>query len=134
MKQKIIEISTSGKGLYEFTKQLHSLFKYPQVGMVNVFIQHTSASLTIQENADPSAKSDLEEFLDRLIPDNEPWHQHTHEGADDTTSHMKSSLTSSSLSIPVINQQLGLGTWQGLYLWEHRHAPHRRKIIVTLME
>ncbi|MCB0385451.1 MAG: secondary thiamine-phosphate synthase enzyme YjbQ, partial [Bdellovibrionales bacterium] len=102
-------------------------------GLVHLFLQHTSASLVIQENADPTAKADLETFLERLAPENETWHTHTIEGPDDTTSHLKSALTQAFLVLPVRNGRLALGTWQGLYLWEHRKAPHRRKILVTVM-
>jgi secondary thiamine-phosphate synthase enzyme len=99
-------------------------------GICTVFIQHTSASLTIQENADPSARRDLEEWLNRLVPEGDPLFTHTLEGADDMPSHVKSALTATSLSIPVIGARLALGTWQGIYLWEHRYAPGRRSVVV----
>ena len=132
--QKQLSIQTKGRGLQLITPLIQSALEgqLPQVGVLNCFIQHTSASLIIQENADPTARRDLEEFLNRLAPDDQPWHQHTLEGADDSSSHMKSSLTSCSLNIPVTDHQLGLGRWQGLYLWEHRHQPHVRNLVLTL--
>ena len=103
-----------------------------QAGMCNVFIRHTSASLTINENADPTAREDLEAFLDRVAPENEPSYRHTLEGPDDMPSHIKSSLTDSSLNIPVLGGALALGTWQGIYLCEHREHPSARSIIVSV--
>jgi secondary thiamine-phosphate synthase enzyme len=94
---------------------------------------HTSASLLIQENADPTARQDLEEFLERLAPEGQSWHRHTLEGPDDTTSHLKSALTNSSLNIPISNCALGLGTWQGIYLWEHRRSAHLRRLTLTVL-
>jgi secondary thiamine-phosphate synthase enzyme len=99
-------------------------------GLCTVFIRHTSASLTIQENADPSAKADLEAWLNRLVPENDRLYTHTFEGPDDMPSHIKAVLTNVSLSIPVIEGRLTLGTWQGIYLWEHRRSPHTREIVV----
>jgi secondary thiamine-phosphate synthase enzyme len=132
--QTQIEIATSGRGLFSVTKEIEKALNGKSgSGILNIFIQHTSASLLIQENADPSAKRDLEEFLDRLVPENQNWHRHLDEGADDTVSHMKSSITATSLTIPFIDGRLALGTWQGVYVWEHRRAPHRRKIILTLI-
>lgn len=129
-----IVISTEGKGLYEFTSKIHETFdqKWPDQGLLNIFIKHTSASLIIQENADPTAKQDLEEFLERLAPENQSWHKHTLEGPDDTTSHLKSCLTQTSLTIPIESKKLALGTWQGVYLWEHRTMGHNRNILLTL--
>jgi secondary thiamine-phosphate synthase enzyme len=131
--QREILVSTSGKGLYLITDQVFECFErsLPKTGLLNLFIQHTSASLLIQENADPSAREDLEEFLERLIPEGEPWYRHTHEGPDDTTSHLKSALTATALTLPIQNGRVALGTWQGIYLWEHRHAQHHRKILAT---
>jgi len=94
-----------------------------------VFVRHTSASLTIQENADPSARRDLEAWLNRLVPENDPHFTHTSEGPDDMPSHIKAALTSVSLTIPIVDGRLALGTWQGIYLWEHRARPHRRSIV-----
>ena len=102
--------------------------------MCNIFIQHTSASLTIQENADYSAKRDLESWINREVPENHTDYTHTHEGADDMPSHIKSVITDTSLNIPVRSSTLMLGTWQGVYLWEHRCSSHTRKIVVTLIK
>ena len=99
-------------------------------GLCTIFIRHTSASLLIQENADPSARHDLENWLNRLVPENDPLYTHTLEGADDMPAHIKSALTASSLSIPVDQNQLLLGTWQGIYLWEHRHFSGRRELVI----
>jgi secondary thiamine-phosphate synthase enzyme len=99
-------------------------------GLCTVFIRHTSASLLIQENADPSARRDLEAWLDRLAPERDPIYTHNDEGPDDMPSHIKAALTATSLSIPIVKGRLALGTWQGIYLWEHRRAPHTREIVV----
>jgi secondary thiamine-phosphate synthase enzyme len=101
-----------------------------QEGLCTVFIQHTSASLTIQENADPSARRDLETWLKRLVPEHDPLYTHTIEGPDDMPSHIKAALTATSLSIPVVDGSLGLGTWQGIYVWEHRRHASTRRILV----
>jgi secondary thiamine-phosphate synthase enzyme len=129
------EIRTSKDGLIEITKEIENkLLEFEgESGHCNVFIQHTSASLIIQENADPSAKYDLEKWIKRLVPENDPNYTHTAEGLDDMPSHIKSVLTQSSITIPVIDKELILGTWQGIYLWEHRTSPHRRKITVSLV-
>ncbi|MCP4453821.1 MAG: YjbQ family protein, partial [Planctomycetes bacterium] len=117
-----LTISTRGQGLYEFTTQVQQVVSEAQVieGLCTVMVQHTSASLTIQENADPSAKHDLEQWLNRLVPEHDPHFTHTAEGPDDMPSHIKAVLTSTSLSIPISDGCLALGTWQGIYLWEHR--------------
>jgi secondary thiamine-phosphate synthase enzyme len=127
-----LRISVPGQGLHEFTDQVEKVVASSGIseGICTVFIQHTSASLTIQENADPSARRDLEEWLNRLVREGDPIFTHTLEGADDMPSHVKSALTATSLSIPVIGARLALGTWQGIYLWEHRHAPGRRSVVV----
>ncbi len=101
-------------------------------GLCTLFIQHTSASLLIQENADPDAKNDLEQWLNRLVPENDPIYTHTQEGADDMPAHIKSALTATSLSIPFSGRRLLLGTWQGVYLWEHRHYQGVRNIAVHI--
>ncbi|WP_251358109.1 secondary thiamine-phosphate synthase enzyme YjbQ [Kangiella sp. TOML190] len=131
-----ISLSTAGQGLYEFTAKIQSLVGQETVknGLCHLFIQHTSCSLIIQENADPSAKADLEAWMNRLVPENDPLYTHTFEGAGDMPAHIKSIVTATHLSIPVIEGQLALGTWQGVYLWEHRHAAHHRKIIMTLSD
>lgn len=133
MKQHLISLKTRGKGLYEFTSEISRFVESLdiKIGIINVFVKHTSASLIIQENADPSAKVDLNEFIERLVPENQSWHTHTHEGPDDTTSHLKSCITQTSLNIPITNGQLNIGTWQGVYLWEHRDRPHNRSIVLT---
>ena len=98
-----------------------------------LFRSHTSASLLIQENADPTAKADMEEFLERLVPEGEAWYRHLMEGPDDTTSHLKAALTNTFLSIPILQSKLGLGIWQGIYLWEHRKMPQSRRIVATII-
>ena len=102
-------------------------------GLLTVFIQHTSASLVIQENADPDVTLDMRDFFERLVPESGPDYRHTLEGADDMTSHIRSALTQTSLSIPLISSQLTLGTWQGLYVFEHRTHPHKRHVLLHLM-
>ncbi len=135
MYQTQIEIKTKGQGLYPITDAIRSAIagNLPKTGLLNCFITHTSASLLIQENFDPTAKEDLEEFFSRLAPENQTWHRHTVEGPDDTTSHLKAALTATSLVVPIREGNLGLGTWQGIYLFEHRTAAHERKIILTVM-
>ena len=127
-----LRISVRGQGLCEFTEQVQKVVTSSGIseGICTVFIQHTSASLTIQENADPSARRDLEQWLNRLVREGDPLFTHTLEGADDMPSHIKSALTATSLSIPVIGARLALGTWQGIYLWEHRRASGRRSVVV----
>lgn len=125
-------VESRGKGLYEFTKAVTAEVERAnvQTGLCTVFVQHTSASLTIQENADPSARRDLERWLDRLVKPNDPDFTHTAEGPDDMPSHIKAALTATTLGIPVMDGRLALGTWQGIYLWEHRIRPHRRCVVV----
>jgi len=129
---KAIHLKTKGQGLHEITDEIIRLVVSTEVreGLCTLFIQHTSASLTIQENADPSARCDLETWLNRLVPEDDPLYTHTTEGPDDMPSHIKAILTSTSLSIPVLEGRLVLGTWQGIYLWEHRKRPHQRTVIV----
>ena len=131
---RTLTIETSGQGLYEITGEVSGVVhsEASSDGLCTLFCQHTSASLTIQENADPTAKSDLEEWLMRLVPEDDPHFTHTYEGPDDMPAHIKTALTSTSLSIPVNKGTLMLGTWQGIYLWEHRSSKHRRKVIVHL--
>lgn len=126
----IIRIKTKGPGLVEITRDVRSALGSTEVkdGICHLFIQHTSASLLIQENADPSARRDLENWLSRLVPEDDPLYTHTAEGPDDMPAHIKSALTATCLSIPVIDADLALGTWQGIYLWEHRASPHTRSI------
>jgi secondary thiamine-phosphate synthase enzyme len=131
---KNITVRAPHQGLFNFTSQVTQIVHENgiQEGLCTLFVQHTSASLIIQENADPSAKRDLERWLNRLVPENDPLYTHTLEGADDMPAHIKSVLTATSLSIPIVNQRLALGTWQGIYLWEHRHQGGRRSIIIHL--
>lgn len=125
-------VRTKGQGLYEVTDEVTSIVRESGVteGLCTVFIRHTSASLTIQENADPSARRDLEAWLSRLVPERDQLFTHTAEGPDDMPSHIKSILTDVSLSIPVANGDLVLGTWQGIYVWEHRRHGHARQVVV----
>jgi len=127
-----IQLRTRGQGLHEFTNEVARVVREAGVdeGLCTVFVRHTSASLLVQENADPSAQRDLERWLNRLVPENDDLYSHTTEGPDDMPAHIKASLTTTSLSIPVIGGQLALGTWQGLYLWEHRHIGSEREIVV----
>jgi secondary thiamine-phosphate synthase enzyme len=127
-----IELSTRGQGLYEFTHQVSSIVGAAGViaGLVTVYCRHTSCSLLINENADPDVCRDLEAFMKRLVPDGDPHFIHTLEGPDDMAAHVKTALTATSLSIPMTGGRLALGTWQGIYLFEHRKAPHRREVMV----
>lgn len=129
-----LTITTRQQGLHNVTREIAALVSSAEIGegLCTIFVQHTSASLIIQENADPSARHDLERWLNRLVAENDPLYTHTQEGPDDMPSHIKSVLTATSLSIPVVRGQLALGTWQGIYLWEHRSSSHRRKLVVHL--
>lgn len=131
---KILSIHTRGQGLHEFTSDVESAVKAAGLseGLCTVFIQHTSASLLIQENADPSARHDLEKWLNRLVKEDDPIITHTLEGSDDMPSHIKAALTATSLSIPILDGHLALGTWQGIYLWEHRRRGDTRRVIVYI--
>jgi secondary thiamine-phosphate synthase enzyme len=131
---KIITVSTIGQGLHEVTGQIEAVVSSAGIseGLCTVLVQHTSASLTVQENADPSARGDLEAWLCRLVPENDPLYTHTMEGADDMPAHIKAALTATSLSIPVVNSRLALGTWQGIYLWEHRHRGASRRLAIHI--
>ena len=124
--------ATRGQGLHEITSQVAKLVKKSGVeeGLCTVFVRHTSASLVIQENADPTAKQDLERWLNRLVPEGDPFYRHDTEGPDDMPAHIKSALTQTSLSVPILKGKLSLGTWQGIYLWEHRHRGGEREIVV----
>jgi secondary thiamine-phosphate synthase enzyme len=130
----ILSIPTRAQGLYEFTDQVRSAVAAAGLdeGLCTLFVRHTSASLIIQENADPSAKRDLEAWLSRLVPENDPLFTHDSEGQDDMPAHVKAALTAVSLSIPIAQGKLTLGTWQGIYLWEHRRAPHSRQVVVHI--
>lgn len=127
-----ILVEAPGRGLVEITAEVARVVAASGVaeGLCTVFVRHTSASLVIQENADPSARRDLERWLDRLVPDGDPLFTHTAEGPDDMPSHVKAALTAVSLGIPVAGGRLALGTWQGIFLWEHRRRPRRREVVV----
>ena len=128
-------IATRGRGFYEFTDEIAAWIRDQkfQTGLLTLFVRHTSASLLIQENADPEVRRDLERFFARLVPDGDPLFRHTSEGDDDMPAHVRTALTSVQLSIPVHAGALALGTWQGIYLWEHRIAPHRRRVVAHLI-
>ncbi|HEX9724222.1 MAG TPA: secondary thiamine-phosphate synthase enzyme YjbQ [Vicinamibacteria bacterium] len=129
---KRITVSTSGQGLHEITDQVESVVQQAGLaeGLCTVMVQHTSASLVIQENADPAARRDLENWLNALVPEKNPLYTHTTEGPDDMPSHIKSALTATSIGIPIVSGRLGLGTWQGIFLWEHRRRGSRRHVLV----
>ena len=131
-----LTVRTPGQGLHEITSRIAEVVAGSQLaeGLCTLFIQHTSASLTIQENADPSARHDLEAWLNRLVKEGDPIYTHNDEGPDDMPSHIKAILTSTSLSIPVVDGELALGRWQGIYVWEHRRKPYDRQIIVHVSE
>ncbi len=128
-------VATRGKGTYEITEEVASAVKASAIrnGTATVFVRHTSCSLIMMENADPSARRDLEKFFERLVPEDTPWFEHTAEGGDDSTSHIRSVLTRSSEVVPIAEGRMQLGTWQGIFLFEHRRAPHRRQIAVTII-
>jgi secondary thiamine-phosphate synthase enzyme len=130
-----LEIETRGRGFYDFTDKVASVLSKSglKTGVATLHLQHTSASLLIQENADPEVRRDLERFFSRICPDGDPIFQHTAEGEDDMPAHVRTALTAVSLSIPFEHGELALGTWQGIYLWEHRHHPHRRRVTVHLL-
>ena len=127
-----LTIQTRGQGLYEFTDKVRAIVAGTETdtGLCTVFVRHTSASLVIQENADPSAKRDLKAWLRRLVPERDELYTHTSEGPDDMPAHIKAALTATSIAIPIMSRELALGTWQGIYLWEHRTAPQTRRIVV----
>lgn len=138
MPSKTITIDTKGQGLYEFTRTAEEFVQADgnEDGLLTVFVRHTSCSLLIQENADPDVRRDLEEFFARIVPPSSDaamrWVRHTDEGPDDMPAHIKAALTQVSIGIPVIAGRLALGTWQGLYLFEHRDRPHRRSVVLHL--
>lgn len=133
--QTTLSIRSHGKGTVEFTDEIAREVSRSALsrGVVTVFCQHTSCSLVIMENADPSARRDLERWLDRLVPENDPVFEHTLEGPDDMPSHIKMALTRTSETIPFAEGRLLLGTWQGVFLWEHRRASHARRVVVTVI-
>jgi secondary thiamine-phosphate synthase enzyme len=130
-----LEVRTEGKGLHEITDDVQAKVDKCGVrnGTVTVFVRHTSCSLVIMENADPTARRDLEEFFDRLVPEDSDYFTHNFEGSDDMPSHIRMVLTRTNETIPIIGGKMQLGTWQGIFLFEHRRAPHRRKISVTII-
>ena len=133
-RQQSLEIRTEGRGTYDLSAEIRSLVAASGigVGICHVFIRHTSASLMLCENADPDVMHDLESFMTRVVPDGDPMFTHTAEGPDDMPAHVRSVLTQSDLNLPIQDGRCALGTWQGVYLWEHRHAPHRRTVVVTM--
>lgn len=131
---KKLDVQVPGQGLHDITTSVKALVSHAgfEEGLCTLYIQHTSASLLIQENYDPSARVDLENWLNRLVPENDSLYTHTLEGLDDMPAHIKSALTAVSISIPIIGGQLALGTWQGVFLWEHRHDVSTRQILIHL--
>ena len=134
MHQLEFSIDTAGRGTYDLTDKVKDASRESGVstGLCHVFLRHTSASLMLCENADPAVMADLESFMSRLTPDGDPMFTHTAEGPDDMSAHVRSVLTHNDLNVPVRNGQCDLGRWQGIYLWEHRHAPHHRDVTVTI--
>jgi secondary thiamine-phosphate synthase enzyme len=130
-----ITISTRGKGLYPFTKGVEEWLAKQKLtnGLLTAFMQHTSCSLVVQENADPDVTLDLRDFFERLVPEDDGDYRHTSEGPDDMTSHIRSTLTQTSISIPLVSGRLALGTFQGLYVFEHRSHPHQRRVVLQLI-
>ena len=128
-------IETRGKGTVEITREVAAVVARSgvRVGAATIFVRHTSASLVIMENADPAARRDLEEFFERLVPEGMPWFTHTEEGPDDMPSHIRMALTRTSEVVPILESRLVLGTWQGVFLFEHRRASHRREIVVSVI-
>lgn len=137
MKQAVtsFQVATRGKGLFEITEEVERWVSAQafNTGLLTLFIRHTSASLTVQENADPDVIADLNDWFGRLVKENDPNFRHTLEGPDDMPAHIRSALTATQLSIPVINGRMSLGTWQGIYVFEHRRAPHRRVVAAHLI-
>jgi secondary thiamine-phosphate synthase enzyme len=134
IQQEEIRISTGGRGTYDLSRQVQDAVKASGIntGLCHVFIRHTSASLMICENADPAVMRDMEAFMSRQVPDGDPMFTHTAEGPDDMPAHVRSVLTQTDLNVPVSEGRCALGTWQGIYLWEHRIAPHDRKVLLTI--
>lgn len=133
--QHTLTVRSPGPGTHEITAEIAAAVARSKIerGIAVIFCQHTSCSLVIMENADPSARRDLERWLDRLVPENDPDFAHTLEGPDDMPSHIKMALTRTSETVPIADGRMSLGTWQGIFLWEHRRAPHSRRVIVTVM-
>jgi secondary thiamine-phosphate synthase enzyme len=133
--QEKLEIRTNGKNLYEITDEVQAKIDRSGArnGTVSVFVQHTSCSVVIVENADPTARRDLEEFFDRLVPEDADYFTHGSEGSDDMPSHIRMVLTRTSETVPIVDGKMQLGTWQGIFLFEHRRAPHRRRVFLTII-
>ena len=133
---RTISIPTSGRGLIDISERVESIVMQASrpAGLCTVFVRHTSASLLIQENADPAVLADLEQWLAKWVVDGDPVFTHRAEGPDDMAAHIRSALTQTSISVPYVNHQLMLGTWQGIYLWEHRYAPHTRELAIHVAE
>ena len=129
-----LTIAVSGQGLHAITPQVAAVIERAEIdaGLCTLFIQHTSASLLIQENYDPTAADDLQRWFNRLVPESDPLYRHTMEGRDDMPAHIKSALTATSIAIPIISGRLALGSWQGIFVWEHRHAAQQRRIIIHM--
>lgn len=132
--QHELQVSTSGRGTYDISRDIQRAVSESGVraGICHVFVRHTSASLMLCENADPDVRRDLETFMSRVVPDGDPEFRHSSEGPDDMPAHVRSVLTSSDLTIPVMDGRCALGTWQGVYLWEHRYQSHNRKVLLTI--
>lgn len=136
MKQKILHLETNGRGTYDVSTDIQNVVAEMNIqsGLCHLFLQHTSASLILCENADPTVRTDLENFMAGIAPDGAPEYLHDMEGPDDMPAHIRSILTQNSLTIPISNGRCALGTWQGIYLWEHRTRGHHRKLLVTLQD
>jgi secondary thiamine-phosphate synthase enzyme len=134
MHQESFQTSTRGRGTYDISREIMQIVARSGIttGLCHIFVHHTSASLVLCENADPSVRSDLEQFMSKLVPDGDPMFDHTMEGPDDMPAHIRSILSKMDLTIPVTNGRCGLGTWQGVYLWEHRIHPQNRQVTVTV--
>lgn len=134
IRHKTITVSTRGRGTHELTAEVQAFVRQSGVatGLCHVFVHHTSASLMLCENADPSVRRDLEAFMGRLVRDGDPLFEHTTEGPDDMPAHIRTLLTQTGLTMPIIDGACALGTWQGVYLWEHRTHPHRRRVTITV--
>lgn len=132
--QQSIDIQTQGRGTFEITKKVQHIVAESgiQTGLCHIFVHHTSASLILCENADPDVRHDLETFMSRIVPDGDPAYRHSNEGPDDMPAHIRSVITQTGLNIPVAQGRCNLGTWQGVYLWEHRTASHHRRITITV--
>lgn len=130
-----IEVQSKGRGLTEFTREVRAFVDASGVreGLLTVFCRHTSAALLIQENADPDVRRDLDAFFSKLAPDGDPGWHHSNEGPDDMSAHIRTALTQTSIGIPLVDGKLVLGTWQGIFLWEHRTRPHRREVVLQLV-